>query len=98
MNEITATIVFEKIWAAIHEKNDEGLPKYRYILLPGSSRSSKTHSIIQAFYLYSMQNAGKRLSVFRDTKIDCKATVLKDMQLIYPAMPFYYDKVNFNKT
>lgn len=71
--------------------------KYKYIKNRGSSRSSKTHSIAQIFYLYAINNKGKRLSVFRDTKIDCRETVGKDMEKIYPSMPFA-NTVSFNKT
>lgn len=112
MPEVQATIVFEKVWAAIHEKCPACIDtgphaecqwclgsgrKYKYIKNKGSSRSSKTYSIAQAVYLYSIKNKQKRVSVFRDTKIDCKETVGKDMSTIYPTMPFA-DTVTFNKT
>src|SRR5687768_1698999 len=100
MPDLQATIVFEKVWAAIHEKCPEctakEIPahkdcpwcagsgfKYRYIKSKGSSRSSKTHSFCQAMYLYGLKNKKKRISVFRDTKIDCKETVGKDMEAIF---------------
>jgi len=98
--EIQATEIFEKTWDAINEfltdKNGErvldadGKPirKYRYIIHEGSSRSSKTYSLIQCFYLYALHNKGKRLSVWRDTRKDCKDTVGYDMTQIFPEMPF----------
>ncbi len=73
-----ATIVFEKIWQAIHAVNEDGSRKYKYIKLPGSSRSSKTFSCIDVFHLYARSNKNKRLTVWRDTKTDCKKTVLND--------------------
>lgn len=97
MPEIEATVVFQKNWDAIHAKNPDGSRRYRYIVNSGSSRSSKTYSILQCLYLYAYQNSAKRLSVFRHTKQDCKSTVLKDMQGAYPLMPFY-NNVAFNKT
>lgn len=60
----------------------EGLPgsgkHYKYIINEGSSRSSKTVSLIDCYDLYARQNDDKRLTVWRDTKTDCKKTVLKD--------------------
>lgn len=85
-----ATIVFQQNWDAIHLMafNKDGLPKldekgnherrYRYIINRGSSRSSKTISLIDCYDLYARQNKSKRLTVWRDTKSDCKKTVLKD--------------------
>ena len=68
---------------------EDGKPerKYRYIIHEGSSRSSKTQSLIQIYYMYAMQRKNKRLSVWRDTKKDCKDTVGFDMSRIFPAMP-----------
>ena len=90
MMKINATIVFQKNWNAVSQGQ-------RYIVNTGSSRSSKTYSLMQLFYLYALQNANKRLSVWRDTKKDCKDTVLNDMRKAYILMP-NYDKVSFNKT
>lgn len=88
---IQATIVFKKNWDAL---SDESV---RYILNSGSSRSSKTHSIIQLFYLYATSNPMKKLSVFRDTKKMCKDTILDDMKKIYPYMPGF-SSVSLNVT
>ena len=86
-----ATIVFEKNWESLLDLN------VRYLLNEGSSRSSKTHSIIQCFYLYALNNPNKRLSVWRDTKKECKETVLNDMLKAYRDMP-YFNTITFNKT
>lgn len=94
---LKATEVFEKNWHALHELKEDGKQKYRYLINSGSSRSSKTHSFIQIFYLYAINNPGKKCSVFRETKTNCKATILEDMLKIYPTMP-YYNVVNFNIT
>lgn len=98
MPEIQATGVFEKNWQAIHQRNPDGTRKYRYIIDKGSSRSSKTHSLIQIYYLYALQNKQKRLSVWRDTKKDCKDTILNDMKGVFPDLPYFFQTVNFNKT
>lgn len=92
-----ATIVFQKIWEAIQVRNQDGTRKYRYIVNRGSSRSSKTRSIIQAYWLFAMSNESKRLSVWRDTKKDCRDTVGFDMGVVYPSMA-HYSTVQFNKT
>lgn len=81
MHDVKTTIVFQKNW--------EAKDNYRYIINSGSSRSSKTHSLIQLIYLYALQNPGKKISVFRDTKQICKQTVFEDMKKIYPLMPLF---------
>lgn len=98
---INATILFQETWDAIHEvlKDDQGNPilgedgkperKYRYIIHEGSSRSSKTQSLIQVMYMYCMKYRVKRTSVWRDTKKDCRDTVGFDMSRIYPSMPYF---------
>lgn len=53
---------------------------WRYIIEEGSSRSSKTGSILQELHLYGIENTGKRITIWRDTKADCRKTVLKDFQ------------------
>lgn len=93
-----ATIVFEKIWDAIHATTDTGERKYKYIKLPGSSRSSKTFSAIDVFDLYARSNANKRLTVWRDTKTDCKKTVLNDTLKHLKATNRYKVGQGFNKT
>ena len=44
---IKATKVFQKTYEAIKATNSDGTRKYKYIIHTGSSRSSKTHSILQ---------------------------------------------------
>lgn len=73
-----ATIVWQWNWDAIHAMNENGERKYRYIINEGSSRSSKTYSLIDCYDLYAKSNENKRLTVWRDTKTDCKKTVLHD--------------------
>lgn len=92
-----ATIVFQKNWDAIHARNEDGSRKYRYIINTGSSRSSKTGSLIQCCHLYAQSEANKRITVWRDTKKDCKDTVLNDL-LSYYKMWGIYRKDQFNKT
>lgn len=95
---IQATVVFQKIWAAVHATTETGERKYKYILLPGSSRSSKTYSMIDVYDLLARSNVNKRLTVWRDTKTDCKKTVLSDALRHFKATGRYKVGQGFNKT
>lgn len=92
-----ATIVFEKIWSAINAKNEDGSRKYRYIINTGSSRSSKTYSILQSHHLTAYSQNNKRVSIWRETKQDVKNTVLADLKKAFNTFP-YNDSVVFNIT
>lgn len=76
--DINTTIIFQKNWELINAKTEDGLRKYRYIINEGSSRSSKTISIIDVYDIYARTNANKRLTAWRDTRTDCVKTVLND--------------------
>lgn len=90
------TIVFEKIWTAIHAKKKDGTRKYKYIILTGSSRSSKTHSILQSHYLKAFEKQ-RRISIWRETKKDTKDTVLADFKKALPHLE-NHEQLLFNKT
>lgn len=92
-----ATIVFEKTWKAIHETNENGTRKYKYIIHTGSSRSSKTYSILQTHWLICFSKPNTRISIWRETKADCKMTILADLKKAVPTFP-NFELVNFNKT
>jgi len=92
-----ATIVFEKTWNAIHAKNEKGTRKYKYIIHTGSSRSSKTYSILQTHWLICFTIPNTRVSIWRETKADCKMTILADLKKAVPTFP-NFELVNFNKT
>lgn len=89
--KISATPVFQKNWDALNSG------KYKYIINSGSSRSSKTFSILQIFWLLAWTKERTKLAVFRNTKKDCKDTILQDMLKYYPSLDGY-DLVKFNKT
>lgn len=78
MPNLQCSIVYQKTWEAIHAKNEDGSRKYRYIIHKGSSRSSKTYSLIDCYDLYARSEDNKRMTVWRNTKVDCKKTVLND--------------------
>lgn len=71
--------------------------RYKYIVEEGSSRSSKTRSLIQIYYRLVNEQLGKRLSVWRDTKKDSRDTVGYDMLLCFQSMPGYNNDY-YNKT
>jgi len=86
-----ATLVFEKNWDALQSG------KYKYIINSGSSRSSKTFSILQIFWLLAWSKPRTKLAIFRNTKKDCKDTILQDMLKYYPTLE-NYNTIVFNKT
>lgn len=93
-----ATIIWQKNWEAIHAKNSDGSRRYRYIVNKGSSRSSKTVSLIDCYDLYARENENKRMTVWRDTKTDCKKTVLVDTLKRFKSTGRYQQAQDFNKT
>lgn len=93
-----ATIVFQKNWEAIHATDENGKRLYKYIINEGSSRSSKTYSLIDCYDLYARENPNKRMTVWRDTKTDCKKTVLVDMLKHHKTTSRYKVGYEFNKT
>lgn len=93
-----ATIVFQKNWEAIHATDENGKRLYKYIINEGSSRSSKTISCIDCYDLYARSNVNKRLTVWRDTKTDCKKTVLVDILKHHKQTSRYKIGYDFNKT
>lgn len=109
--ELAATEVFEWNWNAIHEPcphncgGDKDCDwclgsnrKYKYIINEGSSRSSKTYSLIDCYDLYCRNNENKRLTVWRDTKTDCKKTVFSDTKKRLRATDRWLVDHKFNAT
>lgn len=109
--QLKATIVFQKIWSALHEMkyNDDGTPaldeltgkhlrRYKYIRLVGSSRSSKTFSMVDVYDLYARSEKNKRLTVWRNTAKDCKETVLNDMLKHLKSDGRFFSGINFHET
>ncbi len=88
---IKSTIVFQKNWNALNSG------QYKYIINSGSSRSSKTFSIIQIFWILAWTKERTKLAVFRNTKKDCKDTILQDMLKYYPTLE-NWDSIKYNKT
>lgn len=72
--------------------------RYKYLINEGSSRSSKTYSLIDVYDMYARENENKRMTVWRDTKVDCKATVLNDILKRHKSTGRYKVGYTFNKT
>lgn len=89
--KLKATQVFQNNWNALNSG------KYKYIINSGSSRSSKTFSILQIFWILAWSKPRTKLAVFRNTKKDTKDTVLQDMLKYYPSLEGWQN-VNYNKT
>lgn len=94
--DLDVTPIFQKNWAAITAR-ENGERKYRYIINTGSSRSSKTFSLIDCYDVYARTQKNKRLTVWRDAKTDCKKTVMNDAIKHFKATNRYVDSM-FNKT
>lgn len=92
------TPVFIANWVAINKRNPDGSRKYKYIINTGSSRSSKTYSLIDCFDKYARENSNKRLTAWRDTKTDCRKTVLNDTLKHHKKTDRYQNGYFFNKT
>ncbi len=86
-----------KNWDAII-KTDSGERSIRYIVNEGSSRSSKTFSMIDCYDRYAKENKNKRMTVWRDTKVDCKKTILNDTLKHLKKTGRYKVGQDFNKT
>lgn len=78
--DFDVTEVFADNWEAIHALDENGKRRYRYIINEGSSRSSKTFSLIDCYDTYARQNLNKRLTLWRDTKTDAVTTVFADLE------------------
>ncbi|MCT4252312.1 hypothetical protein HZP37_14565 [Elizabethkingia anophelis] len=92
------TIVYWKIKQAIDAKNPDGSQKYKYIILKGSSRSSKTISLCDIFDIEAREQHNKRLTIWRETKTLCKKTVLNDMLKHHKRTGRYKLDYEYNKT
>lgn len=102
MNKIVVniefSIVFWKNKQALEARNADGSRKYKYIINCGSSRSSKTYSLIDLLDEYARKNNNERITIWRDTKTDCKKTVLHDILKHHKTTGRYKLDYEFNKT
>lgn len=77
-----------------------GVPsKYRYrqIVSMGGSRSSKTYSILQMLMVEMITRKNIKITVWRDTKVTCRATIMDDFKQIIMFHERTYSKFKENK-
>lgn len=89
--EIRHTNIFTKNLDAFND-ND-----IRFIINQGGTRSSKTYSIVQLLIYYCLTNAGKNVSVIRQSLPTIRGSVLKDFVEVMNDLKLY-DENNHNKT
>jgi len=71
--------------------------KYRQIVSMGGSRSSKTYSILQLLMMEMIRKKKLRITVWRDTKVTCRATVMEDFKKIIMTDQTLFFKFKENK-
>lgn len=71
--------------------------KYRQIVSMGGSRSSKTFSILQILMLEMISRKRLKITVWRDTKVVCRGTVMEDFKRIIMSDYKIYKKFKENK-
>ena len=71
--------------------------KKRQIVSMGGSRSSKSYSILQLLMLEMIYRFNIRITVWRDTKVACRSTVLEDFKKIIMFDPSIFHKFKENK-
>jgi len=89
---INVTEAFDDIYTAYTEL------KPRQIVAWGGSRSSKTFSILQLFILLLKSKPNLKITVWRDTRITCRSTVMDDFNIILWSDDNLYREFSANKT
>lgn len=90
MNDINATIVFQKNWEFMHSDKRFGINQ-------GSSRSSKTWSLCQVMVVWALSHRGKTISIVRKSFPTLRATVMRDFFEVMKELGVY-DRKCHNKT
>lgn len=89
--ELRTTPVFTQNLEALED------PKIRFIVNQGSSRSSKTYSIMQLILYYCLMNKNKTVSIVRETLPELKRTVIREFFDLMMELGIY-DEKSHNKT
>ena len=76
---------------------EENLPKQRYSLLQGSTRSGKTRAVIDYLLLFCQQHGGVEIGLTRETFKALKATAWKDFENVLKEYGMY-NPDDHNKT
>lgn len=95
--EYGITPVFYKNYQAMKVKKADGKRKYKYIINTGSSRSSKTWSLMELLHRICENNKDFRVTAWRDTQTDARKTIWRDFQKML-SISGRIDYKNRNKT
>lgn len=88
--QLQTTLAFEKIYDAYKRGN-------RLIAAVGGSRSGKSFSILQILLLEMLSRGNLRITVWRNEKVVCRATVMEDFKRILMSDVFLYNVFVENK-
>tara|TARA_R110000764_G_scaffold105438_1_gene191112 strand:+ start:2148 stop:3488 length:1341 start_codon:yes stop_codon:yes gene_type:complete len=80
------TKVFDDIYKA-YNTYLEGKRRYRLIIAYGSSRSSKSVSIMQLFAILLLTRKNFKITVWRETRVTAVATVMEDFKKLLTSDP-----------
>ncbi len=89
----------------IYEEGEHAIPRYKYIMHSGSSRSSKSWSIEEWCARECETTENLRINVWRDTRESLKGSVWDDFKKLFPlsgrsyrfprnTVPIYFTKTN----
>lgn len=92
MPRIPTTRVFEKIWEAANKKDTE------VVVLQGSSRSSKTYSIVQYLIGQCLTRPGITVRAFREDSTTTQPTIVADFREIMKNHFQKWERNRFNRT
>ena len=71
--------------------------RYRQIVSMGGTRSSKSYSILQLLMTELIRKPGIKITVWRNTKVTCKSSVMEDFQKIIAFDNFIFKNFKENK-
>jgi phage terminase large subunit len=71
--------------------------RYIKVISAGGSRSSKSYSILQILMLELIQRKGIKITVWRNTKVTCKSSVMEDFQKIITFDDYIFSNFKENK-
>jgi PBSX family phage terminase large subunit len=76
---------------------DPSVYRYSKLISSGGSRSSKSYSILQILMLELVTTKNIKITVWRNTKVTCKSSVMEDFQKIIMFNPFIHQNFKENK-
>lgn len=95
--DFSVTKVFDSIYNAYSALGVDGEKKYRLIVAYGSSRSSKSVSIMQLFAILLLTRKKLKITVWRETRVTAVATVLEDFKKLLMDNPSLDIEFVYNK-